>query len=155
MKLPFFRQKWMLGFMILSLISAAAISIPKAKDRWTEVYLIRKNVVENRGSWMYGGRAKLDSAVVSLDRPIFVLYDFAPNTSLIYFNRKGIVFNHEEMARKTPHLEFWLDQVKPSCLIIQSIWEEQLKKDKPEIYKTWTIRRFDTFILLDNPDRSK
>jgi hypothetical protein len=149
--------KWFYIAFILLNGGTAYISIPKARERSSEVYHIRKKTIESPLRWMYDGDIKLDSANFGTQSKglIFVLYESAPNTSLIYFNRKGVVFNQEEMARKHPHLEYWINRLNPSFLILQNIWEEQLKKDKPEIYNTWTIRRFDTFILMLNPDKLK
>ena len=82
---------------------------------------------------------------------IFVLYDFAPNTSLVYFNRKGLVFNHEQMSRKEPHIEFWIEKLKPNYLIVKSDWENAFFENKPEIARKWNRIPQDGFILYKKP----
>lgn len=126
-------------------------STSKIIARTQDVYHFRKGEIRSDIDWLRNSHTLLDSLGVQKTDKIFVLYDFAPNTSLIYFGRKGLVFNHEQMSRKEPHLEYWLDRIRPNYLIVPTIWENQFKKDKPLLSKQLTSVRTSKFVIYFYP----
>lgn len=106
-------------------------SSEKITARTGEVYTFRKGEIRSDIAWLKNGKNILDSVGIGAHEKIFVLYDFAPNTSLVYLDRKGMVFNHEQMSRKEPHLEYWIDRIKPEHFVVPNLWNDQFEKDKP------------------------
>lgn len=138
--------------MIAVLTGAAYFqSTFKITARTQDVYHFRKGEIRSDIDWLRNSHTLLDRLGVQKTDKIFVLYDFAPNTSLIYFGRKGLVFNHEQMSRKEPHLEYWLDRIRPNYLIVPIIWENQFKLDKPLLSKELTCIRTSKFVIYTYP----
>ena len=144
------KNKYKVALLIVS-IAVSFNSFNQAEARQHEYYTIRDNTLDNNLLWLKNGDQKLSEAGVGKNEVIFVLYDFAPNTSLVYFNRKGLVFNHEQMSRKEPHIEFWLEKLKPNYLVVKADWEVDFFRDKPEMARTWTRIPQDGFILYKRP----
>jgi hypothetical protein len=139
---------------ILLLVIASTLSFnnfTQAKERQNDYYTIRGNTLDNNLTWLKNGEKKLDNFGVGPNEDIFVLYDFAPNTSLVYFNRKGLVFNHEQMSRKEPHIEVWLEKINPNYIIVKSDWEKDFFRDKPNLAHSWKRFPQDGFILYKKP----
>ncbi len=143
-----------INYKPLFLIAAVLVTFKnfnQAKARQADYYTIRTNTLDNNLQWLRNGESKLENAGIGANELIFVLYDFAPNTSLVYFNRKGLVFNHEQMSRKEPHIEFWMEKLKPNYLIVKKDWEKDFYRDKPTIANSWIRIPEDGFIIYKRP----
>ena len=103
-----------------------------AQARMGEYYWAQDRAIINETHWMKDSFKELRDANVSSNARIFVLYEFGPNSCLVGFNRRGKVFNHEEMERETKdHLNYWKDRINPEYFIIRSHWITHLEKDQP------------------------
>jgi len=119
--------------LFLSFYHLAEIN-SSAKARFSEHYPISHRVIDNETKWMTNGAEFLDEFDPNREKRILVLYEFGPNTCLVHFDRKGKVFNHEEMNRDTKdHLEYWKERIDPSYFIIRKQWSSHLEED----YSKW------------------
>jgi hypothetical protein len=134
----------MLSMSILS-FTFAATEYPK---RMSEVYTWKNHNILNEVDWMRQGAETMDRLKIDTDENIFVLYAFAPNTSLIYFNRKGKIFNHEEMQRSPDNIEFWLNRIHPGYIVVPTIWSPHLERDQPAfLQKLYLFHKNDDFLI--------
>lgn len=131
-----FRPNWL--WLVLIVIGASQ-TFDQAKARGEDHYEAKHRVFDNDLSWMRKGKQVMDSLDPMHEARIFVLYRGAPNTSLIYFDRKGLTFNHEEMSRKGNNFNYWENRVQPNFYIIQDIWLDKLKRDKPQVYHSMHV----------------
>ncbi|MCB0735700.1 MAG: hypothetical protein KDC76_14045, partial [Bacteroidetes bacterium] len=119
-----------LGF--LAFAASAVFGWRQFRDRSQEVFVWRNRPILNETNWMANGDEALTSLGISPDARIFVCYVFAPNTSLIYFNRQGRIFNHEEMTREPENIEYWLQRIDPQYVIVPAKWNPHLHRDQPD-----------------------
>lgn len=143
----FRKPMWILpliGLALWGMVDAAQRSNRAHNDEFD----YRKGTIVNRTKWMTDGMRALDSIGIDKSATVFVLYDFAPNLTLSHFNRKGIVFNHEQMARNQEHINYWVDRVNPDYFIIRKKWMSHFQKDQPELHSKIDWRHeFDHFLV--------
>ena len=84
--------------------------------------------------WLQDGARIIDEISIEPDDKIFVGYDAAPNTALVYFDRKGKVFNHEEMTRDSSNMQYWSNRIRPDYFIFPNMWVSKLETEQPWLY---------------------
>lgn len=104
-------------------------------ERMSEVVHVKGYPENYAYKWLIGGEEKI-TQWVSTNEHIYVCYVPEPNHSLIYFNRKGATFNTEEMGRDESPFWYYLDKIKPSCIIVRSNDVSKLVHDQPKIMDT-------------------
>jgi len=110
-----------------------AVSLDIAQNRRSEHYHVRDRVILNETKWLQGSAEFLLSSGVPKDAKVFVLCEFAPNTSLIYMDHKGKVFNHEEMSRSRSHIDYWQGRIKPDYFVIRNKWLDHIPEKQPHL----------------------
>lgn len=110
-----------------------AISLSSASERRSEYYTVRDRVIINETDWLKDADREIEVMGVPSEAKVFVFYEFAPNTSLLYFNRKGRVLNHEEMSRPHTYIDEWIGRIQPDYFVVRNKWLPNLKRDQPEI----------------------
>jgi hypothetical protein len=139
---------WLLPLAALA-VGGAVDATYRSNRAHNDEFKYRKGTIVNRTKWMLGGAESLDSMGISRDATIFVLYDFAPNLALSHFDRKGIVFNHEQMARNEEHLKYWVDRIQPDYYLLHSKWQGDLQKDQPFFSKELQpVERIHDLVIL-------
>jgi len=125
-------EVWKAVLFALAIIHTG-VSLHKAQSRRSEHYAVRDRVILNETKWLNGSEEFLQQHGVPEDSRIFVLCEFAPNTSLVYLQRKGKVFNHEEMSRERDHIDYWQDRIKPDYFIIRNKWLDHIPEKQPHL----------------------
>lgn len=105
------------------------------EKRNSEHFTWKGRTILNEVEWMRDGGRKLTDLGISEDDRIFVLYEFSPNVPLVYFNRKGRVFNHEEMKRPAENISYWADRIRPHFVIMNKKWLSHFPHDQPLLYR--------------------
>lgn len=127
------REGCMGGLLWLFLgISAFSIGATQFEKRQDDHYVNGFTTVDNHVDWLK--KAKLPDNLIGKNELIFVFYEFEPNLSLVYFDRRGMVFNHEEMSRQTDHIEYWGKRLQPAYIIIRNIWISNLENDQAALF---------------------
>ncbi|MFT4522984.1 MAG: hypothetical protein ACI8ZN_001936 [Bacteroidia bacterium] len=108
----------------------ASVEYPK---RMNDTYVWKKRIIYNEVEWMRNGEEILTNKGISQKAIIFIAYEFGPNTALVYFGRKGKVFNHEEMTRDGKNMAYWLNRVQPEYFIVPGQWRSHLFRDQPQL----------------------
>ncbi len=99
-----------------------------------EVFHWKNRSIQNDVIWLRSPAQTLDDIGIPADARVFVGYAAAPNTSLIYMNRAGKVFNHEEMTRDSANMVYWFGRLQPDYFIIPGNKADALEKDQPAIF---------------------
>jgi 4-amino-4-deoxy-L-arabinose transferase-like glycosyltransferase len=121
-------------FLAIGLVLSGLHSFSQYPERSGSHYTWKGRTILNDTRWMEKGDSRLTKLGIESEAIVFVLYEFAPNTSLVYFNRKGRVFNHEEMTREDKNLTYWNDRIKPKYVVIQKKWIDHLESDQPKFF---------------------
>ncbi len=108
----------------------------------------KNRTILNDTKWMNNGDDRLLALGVEKDAKVFVLYEFAPNTPLVYLNRKGRVFNHEEMTREKQNMDYWVDRIKPRYFIVQKKWNDHIKRDQADLAKSLRLLATDDELMV-------
>ncbi len=124
-------------------------SIPQIAARNHHIYHRNKVHIDSDIRWLSGAKNCVQDYIPDKNATLFVLYEQAPNTSLIYLNHKGLVFNHEQMGRKEAHLEYWIDRIKPKYFILQSKYKADLQRDKPYLLEKHSILCNDVILIIN------
>lgn len=125
-----------LTVLFILLILSGAFAFNQYSERSSDYFTWRGRVILNELSWLKSAGQKLDSAGISKQSTVFVLYEFSPNTALVYLNRKGKTFNHEEMSRDSSNIFYWDNRIQPDLVILNKRWDKNLAKDQPQYFKT-------------------
>ena len=105
----------------------------KNHRRLGDPYKMRKHVVHNYTNNLNGASEASIKAGIAEDDLIFVMYTEAPNLPLVYFNRKGMCFNAEELARKEPFVEYWLRKLEPAFIICPGSTFKEFERDQNDL----------------------
>lgn len=105
----------------------------KVAARMGHVYEMRKHKIDNQTRWLENADKAMVYAESDPNDVVFVLYHESPNIPLVRLDRKGMCFNHEELSRKTPFIEIWLNKLGPRYLVAPLVWHQDFEKDKPEL----------------------
>lgn len=111
---------------------AFSMGATQFEKRQNDHYVNGFTTVDNHVDWLK--RIDLPQDLIQKDELIFVFYEFEPNLSLVYFDRKGMVFNHEEMARKTDHIDYWGKRLQPGYVVLRNIWISNLENDQGPLF---------------------
>jgi hypothetical protein len=131
-----FRFKQVLIFVLIAFgIANTFVGIAHTTARFEDNYAIKDRVIINETTFMKDAAAELDSVGLNRGISMFVLYEFGPNTTLIYFDRKGKVFNHEEMSRAGDYFITWFNKLNPEAIAIRKTWLSHLKRDQPWVFQ--------------------
>ncbi|MBO6517181.1 MAG: hypothetical protein JJ975_11585 [Bacteroidia bacterium] len=123
-----------LGFVVLT-IWGLFNSVSDFAPRMESHFFWKERDIINDIVWLQDGQQLLDDMGMPGDAKIFVGYAAAPNTSLVYFNRRGKVFNHEEMARDSSNMDYWSNRIQPDYYVFPSAWQSKLATDQPKLYR--------------------
>lgn len=140
--------------LVLPLLSVSNLvyGYEQFQARQYDVYYSGKQEIRNHAEWLMQFRKDGTDQLIPVNSKVFVVYEYEPNLSLVYLNRKGMVFNHEEMGRPGGHFQYWLNQVQPRYLLIRNEWNEQLIKDQESLYQTLQeIKKTDQYTLFRIP----
>ena len=120
--------------IILGLLAIVSYSTANSRyfERMSEIVHVKGYPEQYLYKWLLHGEHKIEE-YASKDQNIFVCYVPEHNHSLLYFDRKGATFNTEEMGRDESPLWYYLDRIKPSCIVVRSDKVEQLKQDQPQL----------------------
>lgn len=129
-----FQKSYFLAAIAGLCIWSIVLSVQNYEPRTQSHFVWKNRDIINETSWMKDGDKLLNDIGISDDAVIFVGYAAAPNTSLVYFNRKGKVFNHEEMTRNGDNMEYWKNRLQPDYFIFPSAWVSKLELDQPRLY---------------------
>jgi len=132
-----------LGFML-----SGIHSFNQYAKRSDSHFTWKDRTILNEVDWMKNGDNRLQAMGVEKDAKVFVLYEFAPNTPLVYLNRKGRVFNHEEMTREKQNMDYWLDRIKPTFFIVQKKWNAHIERDQVELAKSLRLVATDDELMV-------
>jgi hypothetical protein len=122
-----------IGLLVLVGITCQHAST-QFKHRNGEVFLWKNKGIANDVIWLRGSEKQLNDIGISYDDQVFVGYAAAPNTSLVYLNRNGKVFNHEEMTRDSANLAYWYERIQPDYVIIPASNHASFQKDQSAFY---------------------
>lgn len=130
------RVNWILqiGVAIFMVITAIQ-SMQQYSNRMLPEFTWKNRPISTDIEWMLDGQKELDNLGIPETDIIFVGYDAAPNTSLVYFNRMGKAFNHEEMTRDSANMSYWMARIRPNYFIVPAVWNANLAEDQPVLYK--------------------
>lgn len=132
---PIIQKKWYVPTLSILLIATAFLSVKDYEKRMSSHFIWKNRDIITDIEWMQHGNEAISTLGISQDATIFVGYDAAPNTSLVYFDRLGKAFNHEEMARDSANMKYWSERIQPDYYIFPTAWAEKLPKDQPWLYK--------------------
>ncbi|MCB9262770.1 MAG: glycosyltransferase family 39 protein [Flavobacteriales bacterium] len=122
-----------LGIWIL-LISSFVVSAQSFKIRMSDTFVWKNKSIDSQTDWMQNGAEILDEIGIDLNKKIFALYASAPNTALVYFDRRGRTFNFEEMTRPPSNMDYWFDRIKPDFIICPRFVADKFKTDQSKLY---------------------
>lgn len=128
----------LLASVVLSVWSIV-LSIMEYSPRMQSHFFWKNRDLINDIEWVRNGDQILDNIGIAEDATVFVGYAAAPNTSLIYLDRKGKVFNHEEMTRDSANMDYWSNRIKPDYYIFPSAWQPNLANDQPKLYSNLVL----------------
>ncbi|MCB9245923.1 MAG: hypothetical protein H6606_05785 [Flavobacteriales bacterium] len=124
----------------------------QAHQRKQEIYTAGTRQILNETIWMREAKLKLEELNIDKHDIFFVLYEFGPNTPLVLIDRKGLVFNHEEMSRKDSSLHYWFERLDPPYALIRKKWLPDFRTDHPDLLEnSELVYDNDSFILLKLP----
>ncbi len=115
------------------------LSLGSYSPRMKSHFVWKKRDIINDVEWLQNGDQILDDLGMPDDAKLFIGYAAAPNTSLVYFNRKGKVFNHEEMTRDSANMDYWSNRIQPDYYIFPTAWQSHLEKDQPKLYSNLVL----------------
>jgi hypothetical protein len=118
-----------------------SIALSQFEDRQADHYRSGDFEINNHVGWLQDMNHSKE--LIPEDEMVFVFYEFEPNLSLVYLNRRGMVFNHEEMGRDTDHIAYWGNRLAPTHIVLRNEWIEKLKSQKPVLYAQMNLI-FDT-----------
>ena len=114
----------------LCVIAVASFSLGSNQhfDRMSETCTIGTTHMRSEFQWLKNLKPIVND-LIAAEEKVFVLYEMEPNLSLVYLDRLGIVFNHEEMGREESNFYYWLERRKPDFILCRtkhfSTFEEQ------------------------------
>lgn len=134
----------------LVVIAWSAIGVfNHAGSRGLDYYKTDHLEYHNNVAWLNNGDKTLSDFGVPEEAVIFVLYEDAPNLSLLYFGRKGMTFNFEELSRDRSPLFYWKERLQPDYYIVRKIWMQRLEEDLPDFTgQLETVGDFDEYVLM-------
>ncbi len=145
-------RKGIAGIFALICLSILSFSYGSNQhfDRMSETCTIHNQHYTFEFNWMKKNADQIKS-IVEEDEMIFVVYGMEPNLSLSYFDRNGIVFNHEEMGRSESNFYYWLERRKPMYTLVRKKYADLFKKEHAEyFYQTELQLNHADFVLLKN-----
>ncbi|MFY0643366.1 MAG: hypothetical protein JXR19_02760 [Bacteroidia bacterium] len=117
-------------------------------DRMSETCVINKQAMNFDFEWMRNLKNGIDNTVDESEK-VFVVYGMEPNLSLVYLQRKGIVFNHEEMGREESNFYYWLERRQPEYVLCRVKYFELFKSEHNEfVGKSELLINHPEFVLL-------
>jgi len=132
--LPIFKNKWTLPIVGLIALSTITLSVRDYDRRMSSHFIWKHRDIITDIEWLKNANAIISDMGIPKSATIFVGYDAAPNTSLVYFNRLGKAFNHEEMSRDSSNMKYWSERIQPDYYIFPSVWADKLPSDQPWLY---------------------
>ena len=113
-------NSWIAGIvLVLSSIVSFSFGSNQHFSRMSENCIINGEAMSFDFEWMKSLKNGINNTIAE-DEKVFVVYGMEPNLTLVYLQRKGIVFNHEEMGREESNFYYWLDRRKPEYLICRA-----------------------------------
>ncbi len=128
------QNKWLLLVVSGLTLVTITLTVSTYTERMQSHFLWKNRDIITDIEWMQNGDYLLDDLGIKQSDRLFVCYEPAPNTSLVYFNRDGKVFNHEEMSRDSANMKYWSERIQPEYYIVPSIWVNRLSSDQPWLY---------------------
>jgi hypothetical protein len=122
------------GILLVLMVWSAFLSISDYGERMSSHFIWKNRDIITDIEWMQNGEAIIDELGIKQNETIFIGYDAAPNTSLVYFNRMGKAFNHEEMSRDSDNMMYWSQRIQPSYYIFPNNWAPNLAQDQAWLY---------------------
>jgi hypothetical protein len=132
---PAISFKWIWPVLTVVTISALCLSIVDYESRMSSHFVWKHRDIVTDIEWMQNGEQIIDELGISDTATIFIGYDAAPNTALVYFNRLGKAFNHEEMTRDSSNMMYWSERIQPHYYIFPTAWVSKLEQDQPWLHK--------------------
>lgn len=125
--------------LLVGLTVMAFASTPrKVENRMAHTFKMRKHSIENYTDWLQSSEQALQQSQMPDSAILFALYHASPNLPLVYFNKKGMCFNHEEMGRDNEHLEYWLNKINPDYFLLPRKWNPKFKEQKAHLLSNLT-----------------
>ncbi|MCO4820299.1 MAG: hypothetical protein KC517_11825 [Bacteroidetes bacterium] len=118
------------GLAIFTILQSTSLY----EKRMSSHFVWKNRDIINDIEWLQDGARIIDEISIEPDDKIFVGYDAAPNTALVYFDRKGKVFNHEEMTRDSSNMQYWSNRIRPDYFIFPNMWVSKLETEQPWLY---------------------
>lgn len=128
------QHKWVSIALALFMLSTGYLSVTDYHKRMNSHFVWKHRDIITDIEWMQNGNEILTDIGIPSTDIIFVGYDAAPNTSLVYFNRLGKAFNHEEMTRDSSNMKYWSERIQPDYYIFPTEWASTLSTDQPWLF---------------------
>ncbi len=133
--LPFFKSTLFIYVLLGLSLTTCYYSVSNYLPRMSSHFVWKNRDIINDIEWMASGSTLLDELGIEQSDKIFIGYDPAPNTGLVYFNRSGKVFNHEEMTRDSANMQYWSNRIHPNYFIFPTDWVAKLPNDQPWLHE--------------------
>jgi hypothetical protein len=126
-------------YLLIGLTIFALARTPNSfHQRIQDTYKMRNHVIENNVGWLKTSQVAIQESGMQATDTIFALYHESPNIPLVYFDKKGLSFNHEEITRDQKFVEFWLDRLNPDFFVAPRTWANLLSEHKKHLMPNLT-----------------
>lgn len=150
---PFVLQSCLTAIVLpLLSLSSLVYGFNQFQARQSDLYFTGKQEIRNHAEWLMDLRKDGTNQLIPPGNSVFVVYEYEPNLSLVYLQRKGMVFNHEEMGRAGGHFQYWLERIQPGFLLVRNAYLEQLKVDQPWLFSRMKeVKKTEKYTLFSIP----
>jgi len=128
--------KWMI---YIALSFSIYVSLKQSLERRNNFYEKGKVWINSDLEWLLKFRKTGDIDNLPKNKSVAVLFENSFNVHLVHLNRKGIVFNQEEMSRDEPYFESISCEFKPDFFVLQKKYVELFEKYKSEWFSDLNI----------------
>ena len=139
------QNKWLIGSFFGIMVWTMFLSIRDYDKRMSSHFIWKHRDIITDIEWMQNGDQIITDIGIPSSAKVFIGYDAAPNTALVYFNRIGKAFNHEEMTRDSSNMKYWSERIQPDYYIFPNAWVTKLPTDQP-----WLFQRLVLFAKRPN-----
>lgn len=127
-------------FPVLAILAVMSFSIGSTQhfNRNNETVEMRNGFYTFHYHWLERLAQDRD---LEKDAVVFVVYEMEPNLSLCYLDRKGIVFNREEMGREESNFYYWYNRRQPDYVLCRKENLELFRKQHSAEVSKYTVHK--------------
>lgn len=122
----------------VALLALVGLALQHHRLRLRDPYLPFSNYYTYR--WMQGGDQDFSDANVPAQATLLVAGEQAPNLSLVYFNRRGIVWNFDIAQTSTPQILDMMTSSGLDHLLMRREVYQQMVQTHPDLLRNFTTK---------------